>query len=147
MLLNSCGSVSGNSTALIFDGITYEVRIQDLRSLPSSLILCDPYDALMVCYSVVDSNTLDFLKYGCFGCLEKFEHERIPSILVGNKLDLASNMLDEYVSAEDAETVAKEIGATVSMQCSSLAHLQNGTGNVEIAFKAAIKCAFEHHQL
>ena len=113
-------------------------------------------EAWILCYSVVDRKSLNILRENYVEHRRKQKHDAsawelfgnkpAPVILVGNKLDLAPAMLEYYVSPEEAEKAAKEIGATVSVQCSSFAQLLCNAGNVDIAFKAAIKSAVEYDQ-
>jgi len=76
-------------------------------------------DAFMVCYSITDPNSLQ--------CVEERWVPEItqccpgtPIILIGTKLDLRSKQDSGLVDIKDAEKVAKQIDATVHIECSAL---------------------------
>ena len=69
--------------------------------------------------------------------------EYVRLILVRNKLELAPVKSDCFVTPEEAEAMAVEIGAADSIQCSAFAQAQTNIGNVGIAFDLAIEAVFE----
>ena len=71
----------------------------------------------------------------------------VPFILVGNKLDLATQEPQNYIDAPEAEKVEKELGGQAALQCSAQQEAMGGSGNVDRVFKTAIKVGLENQQL
>ena len=124
-----------------------DLTIPDLTGAQGLLYLeisASPAHTIMLCYSVVDRASFNALKTTLMPKIKESIHKNAPLLLVGTKLDLVPQNLDEYVSPEEAERFAKEINAVGSIQCSSFAQAKNKTGNVDTEFKLAMKAALEH---
>ena len=68
-------------------------------------------------------------------------------LLVGNKLDLATQKPLNYIGAVEAENVASDLGAYGALQCSGLQEVQGGFGNVDRVFELAIRVALENQRI
>ena len=85
-------------------------------------------DVLLVCFSITDKSSLNRAKSNWIPEIQHYVPE-VPFILVGNKSDLRNdqNMIDElaekglnFVTEEEAQTIAKEVGAVKYCECSAL---------------------------
>ena len=97
----------------------------------------------ILCYSVFDRDTFDFLKTFFATSIRQNLDEYVPLILVGNKIELAPVKSDCFVTPEGAEVLAFEIGAAGSIQCSGFVQSETNIGNVDKAFDLAMKAALE----
>jgi len=83
-------------------------------------------DALVICASTVrDRNKTGTLKPFYHATTARHDNPYLPVLLVGTKTDLKTNPPKdsedrEYITVEDGERVAKEVGASGYMECSAL---------------------------
>ena len=82
----------------------------------------------ILCHSVFDRDTFDFLKTFFATSIRQNLDEYVP--LIGNKIELAPVKSDCYVTPEEAEALAVEIGAAGSIQCSAFAQAKPMLGTL-----------------
>ena len=131
------------------DGKVHKVKVIDTnRSLSEALEkwVYPDTNVFMLCYSVIGRDTFDYLKTFFVKNTRRNMDESVPLILVGTKLELAPVKSDFYVTPEEAEALAVEIGAAGSIQCSAFAQAKTNIGNVDIAFNLALEAALEHQR-
>lgn len=98
----------------------------------------------MMCYSCDSKATLANIKKFWYPETAKV-CPKVPVVLVGNKLDLKDVEPDNYVTEEQARSMADLIGAKDSVQCSGRNEaLGLESGKVERAFKLSIKYGLEY---
>ena len=119
----------------------YDLEIYDTagHNMTELRLLVYPGTAVfLVCYSVAYRKSLETVLNFHARDISNFM-PNTPMILVGNKLDLAVDGGSSYVNVEEAEAVAKKIGATASFQCSALCEYRGTPSNVGDVFTEAIK--------
>lgn len=103
-------------------------------------------EVLVLCYSVVDRNSLESIKDFWVPEVNNCSRRRKPIILVGTQTDLRKSDNEESVNYEEGEKLAKDIGADTFVECS--AHISDTVNHVfEVMTTAGLRFRKKKHSL
>ncbi|XP_062568646.1 rho-related GTP-binding protein RhoQ-like [Saccostrea cucullata] len=120
-------------TSISINGDRFDINITDIAGEHEDLSSLKIPDIYIVCFSLVDRDSLDSVEDFWIPKIEALE-KNIPVILVGTQMDLRKSMKKGHVKTEEGQKMAKKLGVDYYVECSA----KENNGILEIFQKALL---------